>query len=114
MSKAEKLDCADRLEAAALVIQVPGWWTNDARARRKNGTRTDPTDPAASRFGMMTTYRLCGGDNNDEGMRAVRRLVFVRHGFDYVASFTGAPGRTAREVASLMLDAADQLRGEAV
>lgn len=113
MSKAEKLACADKLEAAALVIQVPGWWTQGAEARTSGGFRTLHANPEARRFCMLGAYMAAGGGVFDLGYAKMRELVGGT-GPVPVSAWNDAPGRTAQEVASLMLDAADQLRGEAV
>lgn len=114
MSKAEKLACANKLEAAALVIQVPGWWSQGAEARSDVGFPVPFSGWGATCFCAIGAYKAAGGGwrdlrgGVDAGWQTLRELA----GFS-VGAYNDAPGRTAREVASLMLDAADQLRGEA-
>lgn len=113
MSKAERLDCANKLEAAALVIQCGEgeWWTQGISARTENNGMAGIADTQACKFCMVGAYVAAGGSDwfHDGGMSALAHLTN-----DQLGIWNDAPGRTAREVASLMLDAADQLRGEAV
>jgi len=107
----EKLACANKLEAAALVIQCGDgeWWTQGAEARNAVGFHVPPSGWGAECFCADGAYRAVGGHRveSDPGWQTLRQLA----GGD-MTEFNDAPGRTAREVASLMLDAADQLRGE--
>lgn len=113
MSNAEKLACADRLEAAALVIQCGDgeWWTQGTSARDDRGEAVSYYIWEARCFCAAGAYQAAGGrrDAFDVGWQTLRQLAGGN-----LTGWNDTPGRAAREVASLMLDAADQLRGEAV
>lgn len=104
---------ADRLEAAALVLAIEGgeWWTQGCFARSSARYRIGFLDPEACCFCAEGAILAIG--LSDEAREHVYAEAF-RVLNDDVTCWNDAPGRTAREVASLMLDAADQLRGEAV
>lgn len=100
-----RLDCADKLEAAAYVVMLPDWHCKGWFARDSEKETCDEDLPRACSFCMLGAYYAAGGKHRDAGWQAITDLAGG-------PSWNDTPGRTSTEVASLMLDAADALRAE--
>ena len=102
-----RLLAADRLEAAAYVIQLPGCWTQGNAARNVFGDPVGPNTRGACCWCVMGAYIEAGGSPPDEGWEALNHVV---GGSPIVEN--DKPGMTGECMSRYMLRAADALRKE--
>jgi hypothetical protein len=103
---------AEAIERAALVIRLPGWWTQGGFARTKGRRVVGYRENAAVCFCALGATREAAREiGGDDLMWAADSEVFhVKGG---IADFNDAKGRTAEEVSDAMLACAADLRKKA-
>lgn len=100
---------AEAIERAALVIRLPGWWTQGGFARTDKGRIIDYQSRQAACFcahgAVREAAREMGG--SDLVWDADVTVYMLAGG---LADFNDAPNRTAEEVSDAMLACAHELR----
>ena len=96
---------ADKIEAAALVLSLPEWWTQGALARSRSGHKVSYGDRSASCFCAAGALYAAGVSD-----RTMYLLLEKKKGL--LGVWNDTPGRTNTEVASFLFDCADELRAK--
>lgn len=113
MTENQKEDALSALLAARTLIDVEGW-TQEASARRADGTKTDPYDANATcycAYGALSAVTEDSGTSLYAFAHAEHSLKqFVKRG-SYIC-FNDAPGRTKPQVLKLFDKAIAKLEGE--
>lgn len=107
-----KLEAAQILENAGLVLSLPEWWTQGVSARDKSGNVTGSLADGACCFCAVGAIVAQRESLVDMTTRTAQNWLDSYCKYRQV-DFNDTPGRTNTEVASLLLDAADELRSQA-
>lgn len=115
---------ADLLESAAMVVQLPGWWTRKAFARTEDGANVSVFSPEACQFCGIGALAVARHDIwRKPGAFSVEMEVeeqAIESLKNELAALTSVGitqfndrSRDGRRIANVMLDAADKLRAGA-
>lgn len=108
---------ADTLEAAATALLVPGVWIRGNMARDAIGNSVRTRSPEACRFCAVGAIEAAATELHTNAFDALVEIEnLIRQGESsgnpsrYVVRWNDNPQRTAEQVASKMLEAAERLR----